>query len=110
MNEILLNLEKINDLLANNEAITIEEFTKITLLTAKIENKVVRLCEVMDWVAVNDELPDNHVTVLVAFKNEGMSSLRTGYWCGNSWIVNGGKPILTEEIVYWKKLPQPPCA
>jgi len=46
MNEILLNLEKINDLLANNEAITIEEFNKITLLTAKIENKAVRLCEV----------------------------------------------------------------
>lgn len=68
------------------------------------------ICEVMDWVGVNDELPIPYVNVLVTFKNEGNSSIRTGFWDGSSWLVNGNKPLLTEEITFWKQIESPPCA
>lgn len=46
MDEILNNLEEISNLLAENENFSIEDFTPISKLIAKTQNKVIRLCEV----------------------------------------------------------------
>jgi len=46
MNEILNNLEKISDLLANNNDFSIEDFTPISKLIAETQIKVIRLYEV----------------------------------------------------------------
>lgn len=64
----------------------------------------------LQWINVNKEIPLPYMTVLLSFKGEGRSSLRTGYWDGASWIIHGNYPILTKEINYWAHLPQPPCA
>lgn len=82
----------------------------ITELEKEVESKALNLPVVMDWVGVNDELPTQYVNVLVTFKNEGKSSIRTGFWSGNSWIINGDRPLLTEEITFWKQIDSPPCA
>ena len=65
---------------------------------------------VMQWVDAEIELPVAYAPVLVCFKDEWVSAIRTAYWCGDSWIVNGNKPILTDKITYWMNLPNPPCA
>tara|TARA_R110000751_G_scaffold298120_1_gene407954 strand:+ start:94 stop:330 length:237 start_codon:yes stop_codon:yes gene_type:complete len=67
----------------------------------KKENKI-------KWIDSEIELPKSYVPVLVCFKDEWLSAIRTGYWCGDTWIVNGNKPILTDKISYWMDLPNPP--
>ena len=65
---------------------------------------------VMHWVDVNIEIPVAYTPVLVCFKDEWVSAIRTACWCGDSWVIDGTKPILTDEITYWMHLPNPPCA
>jgi len=65
---------------------------------------------VMQWVDAEIELPVAYAPVLVCFKDEWVSAIRTACWCGDSWLVNGNKPILTDKITYWMNLPNPPCA
>jgi hypothetical protein len=83
------------------------DFDKIN---AEMEQNKALLIGGVQWVDAEIELPVAYAPVLVCFKNEWVSAIRTAYWCGDSWIVNGNKPILTDKITYWMKLPNPPCA
>jgi hypothetical protein len=74
------------------------------------KTKALNIADVMQWVDAEIQLPVAYAPVLVCFKEEWVSAIRTAYWCGNSWIVNGNKPILTDKITYWMNLPNPPCA
>jgi len=44
MDEILNNLEKISNLLAENKNFSLKDFSPISKLIAETENKVIRLC------------------------------------------------------------------
>ena len=73
------------------------------------DKKQLFLQDVIHWVAVEIEIPMAYMTVLVCFKGESLSSIRTAYWDGVSWIVNGSKPFLTGEITHWMQIAKPPC-
>lgn len=61
------------------------------------------------WISVETELPNPFAPVLIAFgDNEAQSAYRTGCWCGDSWVLNGSYPILTNKITHWQPLPSPP--
>jgi hypothetical protein len=67
---------------------------------------------VINWVAVEKELPHPYITVLICYEkvSNGMKQdIMTGRWCGDSWIPDGMKPILTSKVIYWAELPKPPC-
>tara|TARA_R110000803_G_scaffold76454_1_gene141082 strand:+ start:18621 stop:18908 length:288 start_codon:yes stop_codon:yes gene_type:complete len=91
---------------------------KLTIISDDLNHNVIteiearslllNLLSVSNWVAVKEK-PKCYVNVLVCFDKEWTSAERTGYWCGDSWIINGNKPILTDKVVFWRELPEPPC-
>lgn len=63
------------------------------------------------WISVEDELPIAYTPVLLCFEkeSEGLRAImRTGFSCGNDFIIDGNKPILSSNISHWQPLPSPP--
>jgi len=80
-----------------------------------LENKLKKgqkspLDSVSNWVDATKETPTPFLNVLVHFKGQWISSVRTATWDGVSWSVRGGEPILTDEITHWKNIENPPLA
>jgi len=64
------------------------------------------------WIKIErkNDLPTAFEIVLLQFKKEsdGLKPIiKTGYWCGNSFVAHGGNPILTNEVTHWTHLPKP---
>ena len=74
----------------------------------------------MEWISVDDRLPDTYQEVLV-FGNDEYNNLGRGVWIGyyryDDWhIVNNGDYIdggygrdyINSKITHWMPLPKPP--
>jgi len=64
------------------------------------------------WIDVERDkiMPMPYDVILIQFKKEsdGLKPIiKTGYWCGNSFVAHGGNPILTNEVTHWTHLPEP---
>ncbi|NQY41972.1 MAG: hypothetical protein HRT87_01295 [Legionellales bacterium] len=73
---------------------------------AKDLEKIANEHHKVNWIDAKNK-PKHGGNVLVSFNGEWVSSIRTASWTGNSWMVHGDKPLLTDEIVLWREIPEP---
>lgn len=59
-----------------------------------------------NWIPVEDELPEEGYTVLVALKNRIMTIMTASYCVDGEWYYNGHK--IHSVVTHWMPLPQPP--
>jgi hypothetical protein len=74
---------------------------------AKAERPPLRCLASVTWIYVRDELPDDELTVLVAYRGEG--DAHEGYHEDGAWrYVNSGGEI--KGVYAWANLPETPGA
>lgn len=65
----------------------------------------------MNWISVNDRLPECYEKVLLAFINfDGTISTECGFWDGYSKFNIFGYTVTFDKcrITHWMPLPKPP--
>jgi len=64
----------------------------------------------VEWISVNDKLPDKEVYVLVYSKEKGYAIMYyTGYFW-ESWDSDSDSIQILHDITHWMPLPEPPEA
>lgn len=57
------------------------------------------------WIAVEDELPDERVLVLLScFENQ----VGVGHWCEGVWYTPEPQVVCGTDVTHWMPLPEPP--
>ena len=88
--------------LGNNERY---QFTKSEVLDfAKYYSKQFMLCGVMDWVAVEDNLPPKYENVIIRNENNIISTDQIN---DEGWVY---EKLCCLQVTHWMHLPKPPCA
>lgn len=126
---MLEKIEQIHELL-NIPNVDLEPENAITnmkilnlLVVLRAEAKQLILSSVMQWVAVKDELPPILKTIWLS-NGKGWTDLgcrvetnEGWHWAGQNGIIYQEKDQIVAEcesddldVVYWCKLPKPPCA
>lgn len=57
------------------------------------------------WISVKDRLPEYEQTVIVCTKRGLMAQTHT---CYHGVFMPYGEPYVTQDVIYWMPLPEPP--
>lgn len=120
-NTIIKHYKKFFDL--NAKGIALDEDDHLNLDWAEDLVKNCFIPNVMHWVAVDDELPPILETIWLS-NGKGWTDLgcrvetnEGWHWAGQNGIIYQEKDQIVAEcdsddldVVYWCKLPKPPCA
>jgi len=58
----------------------------------------------MDWIDVDDQMPEERVTVLVAIRTPGIP-FTIAYHFAHNWHAGFGESV---DVTHWMPLPEPP--
>ena len=59
----------------------------------------------VNWIDVNDDLPDDEMLVMVAVLGQSLPEF--GWKVGDQWYLSGGH-VIKGEVTYWADLPEVP--
>lgn len=68
----------------------------------------------MEWISVEDQLPEAYEGVIFAFRFHGQMVTTYGLWNGSRWIdtsapdYENDPPIDPSDVTHWMPLPEPP--
>ena len=72
--------------------------------------KALRIGSVMHWVAVEDELPNEHQDVMVYYYGNRKSKHFPDLQFMKQSSFYNDRFECEEEVTHWAELPEPPCA
>ena len=104
------------DLIDNNEVLVYQWVDEWTIYNKSLEEELFRLAKLgasMQWISVKEELPGQHVTVMILTKHASiwvnMSFIKdTEVFECSYFIDDNGYRYRIDEVTHWMIQPKPP--